>query len=88
MAARKAPLPFDLAALRANGVTRVRYKAGNVEIELELAPPPPAAEVERAAAPPAWAADDEDQGPDPEDEGDPRFLLERISEANRSRKAV
>lgn len=74
-------LPFDLAALRAAGVTRWRYKDARVEIELEMTPATPG---EDARERPGAYDGDGDESPDPENDGDgdPRFLLERIADAN------
>jgi hypothetical protein len=84
--ARRPKFPFDLATLRANGVTRLRYKGPN-DFELEMAPAAPTGVVSSEAVA-AWVDAADDTGPPVEDdEGDPRFLLERIAEAN-SRKTA
>lgn len=83
MARRKSKLPFDLADLRAHGVTRLRYKDGAIEVEMDLAPVTARTQVKDAFAAPWVDGEAEgDDGPEPEDEGDPRFLLERIATAN------
>ena len=68
------PLSALLQILRSAGVTRYQTP----ELTLELGPPPPGRPLPRHinVSPEALAADA--LGDDDEEEGDPRFLLERL----------
>lgn len=65
-----------LQILRSNGVTR--YQTPELTLELGPAPPPRHSSDHIEVSPEALARAQRELAEDDEDEGDPRFLLERL----------